>query len=533
MPTIKVRVSGKIAENLTPEVKIVCGNEDYQVEFEFDEPWGSANVKTGLFIYNGKLVAQPFDGAVCPMPIIENTTLLAIGVKTSDGELYTTTPAYADCLKSASDLVTNKIPAPSKDVYDEIIALINKYIEQGGGIDEEAVKQLIKEETADLVAENDRDEFVKGGLTESTETWTDDDKAKACETIGALKKPANPARGSVVTMQGDGTVGTTQMVQESATPWSIPLRDGNGCIKGATPKVATDLTPKAYVDEKNDALSQDISVINLTLEQIGLLKKYKQPITQEYNERVTADGLNVLDGSKAVLKKVVGNTVAYGKDENGLNGKLKNASFGGIESTNADGTETSTLSFPKTETPLGVTIDFENKKITDYGVDLVLTGEEDWGYYDYNKFQSVSMLNLSIPTGNKAVADYVSTDSERTGSGYGSGNMWCGYAGGHVFFWIGILAKLGYIEEGTTPTTEEQATAIANFKAWLAQRYADGNPVTIRYVSATLQNETDLTTNNEYTAYKGGTEKVLGNDSAEFGAENTLTQDYIFVTEVK
>ena len=38
---------------------------------------------------------------------------------------------------------------------------------------------------------------------------------------------------------------------------------------------------------------------------------------------------------------------------------LKSASFGGIESTNADGTETSTLDFPKTPTPLGVTIDFE------------------------------------------------------------------------------------------------------------------------------------------------------------------------------
>lgn len=165
MPTIKVRVIGKIAENLTPEVKIVCGNEDYQVEFEFDEPWQSANFKTGLFIYNGKLVAQPFDGAVCPMPIIENTTLLAIGVKTSDGELYTTTPAYADCLKSANDLATNKIPAPTKDVYDEIIALINKYIGQGGGGSGEGVDLRDYQKKVDNALET-TDKTIVGAINE-------------------------------------------------------------------------------------------------------------------------------------------------------------------------------------------------------------------------------------------------------------------------------------------------------------------------------------------------------------------------------
>ena len=136
MPAIKVRVSGKIAENLTPQEKIVCGNEDYSVEFEFDEAWKGITFKTGLFIVNGDLIATPFDGEVCPIPYIENATLLAIGVKSSDGLLYTTTPAYADCLKSASDLAKNKIPAPTKDVYDQIIDLLNKYISGGGeGVD--------------------------------------------------------------------------------------------------------------------------------------------------------------------------------------------------------------------------------------------------------------------------------------------------------------------------------------------------------------------------------------------------------------
>lgn len=130
MPKIKLQVRENIAKNLTPEVVIVCGNEeDYEVEFDFDEKWSKYNVKTGLFIRNGELIARPFDGNICPIPVIENATLLGIGVKTNDGRLHTTTPAFANCLKSASDLATNKIPAPKEDVYDEILALINKYVE--------------------------------------------------------------------------------------------------------------------------------------------------------------------------------------------------------------------------------------------------------------------------------------------------------------------------------------------------------------------------------------------------------------------
>ena len=125
MPRIKVQVREKIALNITPEVKIVCGNDDYEIEFDFDGEWDSVKFKTGLFIYNGGFIPQPFSGNVCPVPIIKNTTLLAIGVKSSDGILYTTTPTYASCLKSVDDFTTTEIPAPTQDIYDEIVAMIN------------------------------------------------------------------------------------------------------------------------------------------------------------------------------------------------------------------------------------------------------------------------------------------------------------------------------------------------------------------------------------------------------------------------
>jgi hypothetical protein len=604
MATIKVRVQGEISTNLTPEVKLVCQNDKYDVEFEFDESWANSNFKTALFIYNGQLIAIPFDGNICKIPALYDTQLLHIGVKSNDVVgLHTTTPARVGYLLSANDLTSNKIPEPTKDVYDEIIALINKYIGQGGGgsggTDEERVREIVAEETADLVAKDERDEFVKGGLTENEEEWTDEEKEKACETIGAVQQN--------------------------------------------------------YIDEK-------ISVINLTLEQSGLLKKYKQPITQEYNERVTADGANVLDGSKAVIKKVVGSTVAcrnlfnpdrteqdagavsnttqrvfeenkyfvgftsnnyYYRDNvsnflynNGeisykatnpansaygvgfaffanegeqytvsytaMNAKvsvafykadgtyvsnvetntftiptgcntfvvvfnptdgnavisvrniqiekgttateyqpyftgLKSASFGGIESTNADGTETETLDFPKTETPLGTTIDFENKKITNYGVDLVLTGTENWlmrgqTFNDVNQFYAILLDDTKYNFG-----EGVCTDFDRMTA-----------LNDKVGFAIGSMNRALYLSVNKT-----QFTSIDDLKSWLAQRYASGNPVTIRYVSETLQKEESFTEGNEYTAYKGGTEKVLENDGAEFGSDNTLTQDYILVTEVK
>ncbi len=47
------------------------------------------------------------------------------------------------------------------------------------------------EKIGDCVKFENRDTFVKEGLTETEETWTDEEKASACETIGALKAVTN------------------------------------------------------------------------------------------------------------------------------------------------------------------------------------------------------------------------------------------------------------------------------------------------------------------------------------------------------
>lgn len=643
-------------------------------------------------------------------------------------------------------------------------------------LDKEGLKHLIsllKEETADLVAESDRDEFVKGGLTDNEETWTDEDKAKACETIGAptnikngkgvgslqQNSDSNNANGSYSAVFGEGcktsdyhsfacgyqteainrasfaegfqthstgqashaegdkcyaiaycahaegsgsradgsvshaegfscratAYGThaegykTQATNNGAHSEGIEtiasgygshtsgegtraayraqyvigtynnnksvdlfeigngkdsehqsnafevLKDGRAKVYGA-PKDAEDVV--RLQDLFQDKLSTELAVINTVLEQSGLVSKYKATIEDTYTERVTADGANVLDGSKAKLEKVVGSTVAcknlvdipkidastkdssiyvnftqdifvsagefatvsssiwrfqlkkkdgtseYITDsqlqEGGIVKRitsdnpvveivyrgtyitagqyskimiaygdtateyqpyftgLKSASFAGIESTNADGTETATLDFPKTETPLGVTIDFETKKITDYGVTIELKGTEILNYSTALGDGSVFFSNL---VGEEKNAIGVCTDAtivQKTPSVAGEMQIGDGRSGTNPVFWKCILKQLGF-----WASTDDNTTAVTSFRNYLAQRYADGNPVTIRYVSSTLQSETDFTESNEYTAYKGGTEKVLDNDGKDYGADNTLSQNYIIVTGVK
>ena len=165
MATIKVRVQGEIAKNITPEVKLVCQNDQYDVEFEFDESWENSNVKTALFIYNGKVLPVVFDREldknVCKIPTLFDTELLHIGVKSDDYVgLHTSTPAKVGCLLSANDMASGEITAPTKEVYDQIIALLNQYITSGGGggtgsggLTEEQVKQIVTE-TA-VTQEND------------------------------------------------------------------------------------------------------------------------------------------------------------------------------------------------------------------------------------------------------------------------------------------------------------------------------------------------------------------------------------------
>ena len=122
---ITIEIKDKIATCLT-ELPVVCGNADYVVDFVFDEEWNEHEVKTAIFVVNGKATPQVFAGNVCPIPVIQNTLIVWVGVfagTVDDGTLSTSTPALVKCIPCITD--GDNIPmAPPDDVYNQIIALI-------------------------------------------------------------------------------------------------------------------------------------------------------------------------------------------------------------------------------------------------------------------------------------------------------------------------------------------------------------------------------------------------------------------------
>lgn len=98
MKTLHIIVANKIATYSTRGGDIVCGNSDYQIEFNFDTEWDAYERKTARFIWNGKYKDVVFMGTVCPVPIVANTNRLEVGVYAE--ELSTTTSAVINCLRS-------------------------------------------------------------------------------------------------------------------------------------------------------------------------------------------------------------------------------------------------------------------------------------------------------------------------------------------------------------------------------------------------------------------------------------------------
>ena len=106
MKTLHIIVANKIATYSSRGGEIVCGNSDYAIEFSFDEEWDAYETKTARFIWGGKYVDKEFTGTVCPVPVLENTTMLEVGVfverlgSSAPERLITTTTAIINCKKS-------------------------------------------------------------------------------------------------------------------------------------------------------------------------------------------------------------------------------------------------------------------------------------------------------------------------------------------------------------------------------------------------------------------------------------------------
>jgi len=184
----------------------------------------------------------------------------------------------------------------------------------------------------------------------------------------------------------------------------------------------------------------------------------------------------------------------------------------------------SVLSLPApVENPAYNTLDFQTGKNISQGITKVFDGTEGWSIYvpstgNEEAGYTVFRQNI-IPLGISGSIESICNKYPYKAYGYAlstSGPCQSFSSEGQTFF-----------------IKQNQYSTIDEWKAYLAAQYAAGDPVMVRYKTAEVQSETDLNASSDrYIAWKGGSETIVQGevDNSEYGAENTVTQDYFTIT---
>ena len=268
-----ISVKGKIAE-LVNGGMLVCGNNDYKIEFDFDEAWDNHNTKTALFVFGNQTIYKVFDGNICDGVVVENATKCYIGV--FSGDLITSTYAAIPCLMSIRDL--GGVPKePTKEVYDQIIDLINEYIQGGGGgsggsgfsptieivpIDG-GHQVIITDVTGAKVFEVMNGVDGEDGYTpiKGVDYWTEADKEEIAQEVGnnlanrfveRIDTEAMFVRAYAVDETGaQDTVSVDTVTRDGIGENNVPRRNANlGIYIPNAPEDDDEAANKAYVDGK-------------------------------------------------------------------------------------------------------------------------------------------------------------------------------------------------------------------------------------------------------------------------------------------
>lgn len=124
MEKIKIAITGRVASVVAlPEV--VADNAEYEVDFAIDprEGWDMALPITALFVRrDGSYTARILDAGEtsCIMPPQTETNIVFVGLTQED--LRTTTPATIKVRRSIRTVANDPLPAPTEDVYAQILA---------------------------------------------------------------------------------------------------------------------------------------------------------------------------------------------------------------------------------------------------------------------------------------------------------------------------------------------------------------------------------------------------------------------------
>lgn len=220
MKTLNMSVSDKILSFDRESEKIVCGNDDYQIEFDFDDEWSSRTNKTARFIWNNTYFDQEFTGNTCPIPPIFDTKVVKVGIYADD--IYSTTTVVVDCIPAilgGREVANNetggsytneakRYAEQAKSAADEAKAVAENIGELKGDVTMNSVRLGILErktggELVTVVTVNKKKTYLKGeefGLdhipalahilgSKSAKVQDDDDYFPAVEMYGEKMQP--------------------------------------------------------------------------------------------------------------------------------------------------------------------------------------------------------------------------------------------------------------------------------------------------------------------------------------------------------
>lgn len=124
MEKIKIAITGRVASVVAlPEV--VADNAEYEVDFALDprEGWDMVLPITALFVRrDGSYTPRILDAGAtsCTMPPQTGTNIVFVGLTQDD--MRTTTPATIKVRRSIRTVANDPLPAPTEDVYAQILA---------------------------------------------------------------------------------------------------------------------------------------------------------------------------------------------------------------------------------------------------------------------------------------------------------------------------------------------------------------------------------------------------------------------------
>lgn len=277
-----------------------------------------------------------------------------------------------------------------------------------------------------------------------------------------------------------------------------------------------------------EPIDTQLALINQIISQSGIM--YTADNTASWNDRVTADGANVLDESKAVLKKVVGSTV---KSQNLFDGTLLTGYYNSadftIEGANSAIYRSLKINLPAGTYRLHFSVEVQlmrtlvNGGFATGGAWVFTTNDGGEVGFSFRAIDSTAWKD-------EYLVWITEGESDKPYTPYFTGLKSSSFAGIESTNADGTKTSTLVF-----PLTETPEGTIIDF----VQKAVLVNNVSTPFTSAQLANLTFATDSNGnnlgavYTIYNGGNESVQGNSNSEYLAKNELTINYVYITEVQ